>query len=118
MKYFLSSLFAFIILAGCNETAQKSCNISILNNTTQKLNSVKITSYGLNAAFTNLLPNEKVEKVFQIDYFGKYEGAFLVSIFVKDSIKSQVGFGYYSNSSDIKSKYFIEILPDFSIKEK
>ena len=118
MNLVLNHLIFCMLVASCNINAQKTCTISISNNSSQKIDSIKITSYGLNAAFANLPPYEKAEKTVTIDYDEKYEGAFVMLIYVKDSVKGQATFGYFSSASDIKSKYQIEILNDFRIKEK
>lgn len=104
-------------LANCKVKAQKSCSISILNKSSVKIDSIKITTYGLNTTLSNISPNKKIEKNININYTGEYEGSFLVGIYVKDTIKGQATFGYYSNSNEIKSSYYIEILDDFTIKE-
>ena len=69
-------------------------------------------------SYKELLPGKTLDRDVSIIYSGKYEGAFLISLFVKDSIAKQTTFGYYSNAEDIKSKYVLEVLDHFKIVEK
>lgn len=117
MKILLICLISALSLTNCKVKAQKTCSLSVLNKSNVKIDSIKITTYGLNTTFSNVLPKKKVEKNIDIQYAGEYEGSFLARIYVKDSIKSQMTFGYYSNSNEIRPSYHIEILDDFTIKE-
>jgi hypothetical protein len=110
----------FIILVSfisCNTNAQKSCDFSIQNNTLYLIDSIKLTSYGVNRLIEDILPGKKVEETILINYTGQYEGAFLVTIYVKDSIKNQKTFGYFSNAKDIKPKYSLEVYNNFAVRQ-
>jgi hypothetical protein len=102
----------------CNHKAPGECAFSIINNTSQKIDSVRITSTGLKEIFINIEPKQKLEKTFSIKHFPRYEGAFLATIFIKDSARNQATFGYFDSPEAIKEHYTIEIGEGFSIKQK
>lgn len=106
------------LLTACNSKGAKQCAFTVINSTPYRLDSVRITSNGLNGLLTNLQPGEKTQKSFPMSYSGSYEGAFLASVFVKDSAVSRRTFGYFSNGGDIKADYTIEIGEGFTIKER
>jgi len=118
MKTLFACLICIFCLVSCKAKTQKNCSILLFNKSKIKIDSLKITTYGLDTTFSNILPNKKVEKVINVQYAGEYEGSFLITIYVKNLIRGQATFGYYSNSDEIKSHYFIEILDNFAIKEK
>ncbi len=118
MNYSLACLISFFLFFWCNTKAQKNCNISIYNNTSYNIDSIRLSSYGVNYLFKELTPRKKIEKNISVKYSGKYEGVFLLTIYVKDSIKNQTTFGYYANADDIKPRYSIELYDNFLIKEK
>lgn len=118
MNFFFNSLIIYVFLSGCLTTNQKKCSISVFNNSSEKIDSIKITTYGLNMVFNNLSPDMKAKKVVSIEQNRNGEGAFLISIYIKDSVVGQGTFGYYFVYSDIKPKYDIEIQKNFSFREK
>ena len=81
-------------------------------------NSIKVTSYNLNATFINILPKNKYVQEYQITNRIEGKSAFLANIYIRDSIVFQGTFGYHSNLNDIKPFYYITIKPDYSISEK
>lgn len=117
MKILLIIIIICLSIISCDIKAQKKCNLHITNRSFQKIDSIKITSYGLTVVVTGLSPQKNIEKQVTINYSEKQEGAFLATIYIKDSIKAQATFGYYANGKDIKTKYSIEILEDLSIRE-
>ena len=118
MQFILSHVIGFMLLACSDIKNEKTCNITILNSSNQKIDSIIIKTYGLEAIFKNLEPSKKTGKALAIDYDGKQEGVFILSIYVKDSIKKQETFGYYSSASEIKPDYNIEVLNEFNVKER
>lgn len=118
MKKYLASLILLFYLSSCDPNAQKNCEISIRNNTAYYIDSVKVTTYGLHTLFTNISPGKQTENKVVIDYKGRDEGTFLLTIYIKDIMKNQVSFGQYKNASNIRKKYSLEIYGDFLIDEK
>lgn len=60
-------MIIYAIISGCITKSQKKCSISIINNSSEKIDSIKITSYGLNTVFNKLLPDMKAKKVVSIE---------------------------------------------------
>lgn len=112
----LSALIS-IIVAAC-QVNSKRVKFRISNESPSVVDSVKISSYNLNAKFTNLIQNEKYQQEYNVVDRTLGEGAFLVSVFVRDSLAYQGTFGYHSSPSNIKPIYNIFIKSDYSIREK
>ncbi len=91
--------------------------ISLHNKTIFSIDSVKITSYGVNFKFENVKPNQKVDKKFNFSHNGIKKGAFYIEVFVKDSLKNSSSFGYFDNPVSIKQYYNVTIYDDYKIKE-
>lgn len=116
MKAFLVLLNLLFNSISCHSKTGNT-KISLYNRTVFNLDSVKVTSYGVNLKFENIKPNQKIDKTFYFGYNGDMEGAFNIEIFIKDSLKSSSGFGYFENSHDIKQNYNVTIFDDLKIKE-
>lgn len=117
MKFMLLSFIINIFLISC-EVKSKKIKLSILNESGQTVDSVKVSSYNLDATFINILPNKKYVQEYQITNTVEGKSAFLASVFIRDSIVFQGTFGYHSSFNDIKPFYDITIKSDYSISEK
>lgn len=109
--------FINIYLISC-EIESNKVQLSVYNDSGQTIDSIKVTSYNLNATFINILPKNKYVQEYQITNRTEGKSAFLASVYIKDSIVFQGTFGYHSNLKDIKPFYYITIKPDYTISEK
>ncbi len=106
-----------IYLISC-EIESNKIKLCFFNDSEQTIDSIKVTSYNLNATFINILPKNKYVQEYQITNRIEGKSAFLANIYIRDSIVFQGTFGYHSNLNDIKPFYYITIKPDYSISEK
>lgn len=116
---FLFGLFSFYFaLSGCTVKNQQNCEISITNNSRDTIDSVKITTYSVNAVFRNLLPATTQTKMIDINSTKKdQKGAFLARVYIKDSVKNSATFGYFAQPDEIKPAYSIEFSTTFPLRK-
>jgi len=81
------------------------------------IDSIRISTYGVNLKYEKLIPQQAVVKEFISNYKGHYEGAFSISVYVKDSLKSSGTFGYFPDKSSMQKLYTVTIYDDFKFKE-
>jgi hypothetical protein len=114
----LLSLFVLIFLFPfCSNKKNKATTLIVCSKAKNKIDSVKVTTYGVNEIFKDLLFNEVKERTVNINAPDNVNGAFNIIIFQKDSIVFSGSFGYYSNGLAIDEKYKINIMEDYTIKE-
>lgn len=105
------------LLLACSMNYKKQGSFIVSNQSNFKLDSVRITSYGVDVPFGNLNPGERAHEEFSMeDTSATVEGAFLVKVYTKDTVWAQT-FGYFPNTSYIKSAYGVAVLDDYRIKE-
>ena len=119
MKILLVSFVSFFYLANCSQN-QKHATISILNHTQYVIDSIRINTYQLDTTVGGVLPSKKIEPRVRIIYKDHYEGVFRITVYPRGFKKKHETrqFGYYANSSDIKSRYNIELYDTFLLKER
>lgn len=103
-----------LVVSSCSNT--KSTEIILSSETTNKIDSVIIRTYGVSEKFVNLNSTPQLRKI-SINTSHNTEGGFTISIFLNDSIVNAGSFGYFSGKKDIKAKYKVKVLKDYSIKE-
>ena len=105
----------FILLFSCNQSDKK---ITIVNKTSFVIDSICINSQDVHLVYRNILPNASITKKFIWNFKTDYEGAFIYTIYQKDTVKAGGTFGYYANDYDIKSEYTVSVHKGFKIREK
>jgi hypothetical protein len=100
--YFLA--FFFLQSSKCSKSTNTS--IKVINKSIQLIDSVKVSSYGVNLTFKNMKPNDSLSQNALVD-FQDYEGEFTIIIYQKDSFPKNGQFGYFSNEMNIKKEYRI-----------
>ncbi|HRD58707.1 MAG TPA: hypothetical protein PK504_11690 [Ferruginibacter sp.] len=113
MKAQLFSIL-FLFASSCSNT--KSTEIILSSETTNNIDSIIIKSYGVSEKFINLNSTPQIRTI-RFNTSQINEGGFTLIIFQNDSIVNAGSFGYFSGKKDIKAKYKVKVLKDYSIKE-
>ncbi len=116
MKFY-SLLILIIGLTFCSGIKNKTSTLSVCNKTGNKIDSIKITSYGVDEFFQALLNDETKRRKINIKAPDNVDGAFTIVIFQKDSIIYSGSFGYFSQRLGVRDKYEINIMKNYSVKE-
>ena len=104
-----------MLLFSCNQSTKK---ITVVNNNSFVIDSVRINSSNLKLVYKNIRPNASITKKFIWNIKTDYEGAFSYIIYQKDTVKAQGTFGYFANDYDIESEYTVSISNGYKIREE
>ena len=114
MKTFLIVIILWII-SSCTNT--KTTLLIINSETVNEIDSIIVRTHGLTERFEKVNVTPQTRRII-LKSSQKKEGGFTLVVFQKDSIINSGSFGYFVNENEIKPKYKIKILKDYSIKEE
>lgn len=112
----LASIFHILFLLGLSCKNPVATKITVINKSDFIIDSLKISTYGLNLNLKNIKREDTISYDAVID-FKDYEGNFLTMLSVKDSITKVGQFGYFANENDIKPRYTITVNKNLTISE-
>lgn len=120
MKSFLFLFFGLLSFSYCGQKGNKNVTITIVNNTTYPVDSIRLSSYGVRTVLRDIQPGKKVETKFAMDYSDNMEGAFLMNVYPRNFSKKDTfyTFGYFRNARDIESDYTVELYGQFALQQK